>query len=999
MIVLYMRFNLTLFLSLIFTSILSAQVDLDVSVYEAHANTALPEVKVVLKNPSIGYSSTKTSDARGKVSFYGVPLAGAFTVEVAETPEFYSAQKTDIALRSNTNASVALPLFRKKDVALNELVVVGSTKINARNAEVSSELRQKELEKLPVEGRDITRALYRLPNVVQATGFYPEAPNVSINGSNSLFTNYLIDGMDNNEQFLGGMKFNIPVGFVKNINVLTNNFSTEYGNTANGVINVTSRSGSNECTGEAFVVTRPGAAVDATSPYAQRDLSGNQVKDGFQRYQAGFGLGGALQKDKTFYYINAEYTRDIKDNLLNSPALGVNETVRGENNFSYISAKIDHNWSSRFRSSIRGNLGIVNIARQGGGLDGGVAFPSTANFQDRNSALFASQNTYIGDHFKSETNVQYSRFRWNYARASNVNSPDVTVLDPSGITAAVLGHPGYLFDATENTVQAQQKITVYRNLHTFKAGVEVMSANHGLLGGGNPNGSYTVQLNQAQLATVQALRKGSALSINDIPADVQVLAYNVELRPASFGTTQNIYSAYVEDAYAVTKRLNLTLGLRYDYDNLSKGGGDKGDYNNLAPRFSFNYKLSANSSLRGGYGVFYDKILYTVYSDALQQNTTDADYKRELQALKDKGILPANTDLSKITFDGNIGASANNVAYLHGPSFAELQADRAHAFSGERRILNPNGYQNPYTHQFSLGYQKQIDETHLFYVDVVHNESRNLFRLRDLNAPSAYPLDNPANVIVRTQAQADATRPVAIQAGGYAIIGADTVRGVARNVVVSETAGKSRYSALSLNFQKDRGSDNFAYRITYTLSKLENNTEDVNFKAMDANNFDKEWAPGINDRTHVINGILTYFPLKKLSFTVAALLQSGQPINRIPDATIYGTTDLNGDGRSFGDAYVGNSDRQPGESRNSDRLPWSSTFDLAGEYAFATGAHGNLIIRADVFNLFNAANLSGYSNNATQSNQVQVGPASSGLLVRRNASAPRQIQFSLRWAF
>jgi hypothetical protein len=132
---------------------------------------------------------------------------------------------------------------------------------------------------------------------------------------------------------------------------------------------------------------------------------------------------------------------------------------------------------------------------------------------------------------------------------------------------------------------------------------------------------------------------------------------------------------------------------------------------------------------------------------------------------------------------------------------------------------------------------------------------------------------------------------------------------------------------------------------------------------------------------------------------VAALLQSGQPINRIPDATIYGTTDLNGDGRSFGDAYVGNSDRQPGESRNSDRLPWSSTFDLAGEYAFATGAHGNLIIRADVFNLFNAANLSGYSNNATQSNQVQVGPASSGLLVRRNASAPRQIQFSLRWAF
>lgn len=115
--------------------------------------------------------------------------------------------------------------------------------------------------KLPVEGRDITRLLYRLPNVVHATGFYPEAPNVGINGANALFTNYLIDGMDNNEQFLGGMKFNIPIGFVQNINALTNNFSTEYGLTGNGIINITSRSGSNETSGEAFVVTPPGSVV------------------------------------------------------------------------------------------------------------------------------------------------------------------------------------------------------------------------------------------------------------------------------------------------------------------------------------------------------------------------------------------------------------------------------------------------------------------------------------------------------------------------------------------------------------------------------------------------------------------------------------------------------------------------------------------------------------------------------------------------------------------
>jgi hypothetical protein len=136
-----------------------------------------------------------------------------------------------------------------------------------------------------------------------------------------------------------------------------------------------------------------------------------------------------------------------------------------------------------------------------------------------------------------------------------------------------------------------------------------------------------------------------------------------------------------------------------------------------------------------------------------------------------------------------------------------------------------------------------------------------------------------------------------------------------------------------------------------------------------------------------------------LNVTVAALLQSGQPINRIPDALLYGTTDLNGDGRSFGDAYVGNSDRTPGESRNSDRLPWSKTIDLSASYNLNFKSSKSLEIRADVFNLLNTVNLSGYSNNATQSNQIQVGPASSGSFVARNAAPPRQFQFGLTYKF
>src|SRR5690606_21492133 len=102
-------------------------------------------------------------------------------------------------------------------------------------------------------------------------------------GANGLFAQYLIDGLDNNENFLGGPKFPISTGAASDVTVLASAYSVEYGRTGNGVVNVTSRSGSNEWYSELFYLVRPGASVDASSPFAGRDLSGNAVQDGFRR--------------------------------------------------------------------------------------------------------------------------------------------------------------------------------------------------------------------------------------------------------------------------------------------------------------------------------------------------------------------------------------------------------------------------------------------------------------------------------------------------------------------------------------------------------------------------------------------------------------------------------------------------------------------------------------------------------------------------------------------
>jgi hypothetical protein len=982
-----------------------AQVGLLVSTTTSQ-NNGISGIPVLLENTRLGLRDSVVTDSRGQARFTGLTTTSGWRVSALGNDDFQQTNSVAVVLRANTISTVQLVLRPVKS-ASTEGVVVTATSINTIDAEVSAQLSEATLRALPVEGRDITRALFRLPNVSQATGFFTEAPNVSINGANSLYTSYLIDGMDNNENFLGGQRFAMPVGFTQNISVLTNNFSVEYGNTANGVVNITTKSGSNTVEGEVFYLTRPGKITDGTSQFAQRDLSGNQVKDGFMRQQFGAGIGGAVVKDQTFFYVNLEQTFDVKDNLLTSPALGINATVPGQNSFTYASLKLDHHWNTDWQTSLRANLGATIIDFQGGGLTGGASFPSAGYTQNRDALNIALKNLYRGSTWLSETDVLYGTFDWNYANPLNPDDPQVIVQDPTGATAAILGGPGFTFQNIETTLQVQQKITLLWNNHTVKIGAGIKNSAFQLFGGGDPQGQYVVRLNEAQANAIRSQNRGAALGVRDIPLDVQVLNYNVELHPEQFSKTQQIISAFAEDVIAVSPELNVSIGLRWDYDNLSMGGSTSGDMNNIAPRVSANYKLTPSSSLSIGAGQFYDKILYALYSDARQFSSTGTGYRAQLQALKDRGLLPANTSIDAITNDGNFAASVPNVTYLNGPSGSQFQNQRQQAFSNELRILNPNGYANPYANQFSMGYQSQLTETLHLTANVMYNRSYNLFRIRNLNAPAPFNVD-PNNVRPRSTIEADASRilPITnvIDSAGrvvdrFWINGNDTLRGVARNIVMTESSGESEYAALTVVLHQDRGNTDFAWRATYTLSSLMNNTEDINFRAEDANRYDREWAPSVNDRTHIINAFGSWYCTDKLVFTVAALLQSGQPINRVADAAAFGTNDLNGDGSAFGDAYQGNTDRSPGESRNSDRLPWATTIDLAAQYTFPLFGSNNIELRLDVFNALNANNLSGYSNNATQSNQIQTGSLASGLLVRRNSAPPRQVQFGIRYIF
>ncbi len=984
------------------------QAGLQIAVIDAKTGTAVAGIEVVIENAAIGQRRVEHSNAQGMVRLDALTTAGTYVVSTNGSDQYESANAQPVALRSNFASSVILRLY---PAGASTIVVTGSravTGINTVNAEISASLSDKELQALPIEGRDVVGALVRLPNVVASTGFFPEAPGISINGSNGLDTNYLIDGLDNNENFLGGMKFPVPLGFTREVTVLANSYSVAYGRTPNGIVNFTSPSGSNEYHGEIYTLVRPGRPLDARSAFPRRDLSGNPVGESFERYQAGASISGPIARDKTFFYANFEYTRDYNQQIVDAPALGTVANVTGNNEFYLGSIRLDHRVNDDWTIGLRANIGRVTIDRPGGALGGGnVTFPSAGSDEDRFSTVVAATASYSGNDWNYDGAVQFSRFRWNYGKPKGPEGPQVAIQDQSGLTVGVVGHPGFVFNDLEETWQTTHRLQHALGSHRVSIGADLMRSDFALLGGGNPDGNFTVQLTPAQLAPLAG--NGLELSAGDVLAlNPAVINYSVELRPQSFGTGQTQLAFYVEDEWQISSKLTATLGVRWDYDSLTAKGGNGGDKDNFAPRLALNFRPDARSSFRFGAGLFYGKLSYGVISDALQRNTTATPFLAQLGQLQNLGIISQGTRLSDVTFDGNLTVSPACTSVAACPSPAEVQSLRDIASINEVRILNPDGYQSPYSLQLSGGYQYQATDTISLSADIIYSRSHNLVRLRDLNAPAPFTpnmanltdanitllrsqLDNAARFavaqslgLVRSQADADATRPVALVPGG------------ARQITVSETAGSATYRALNLQANKLRGDDFYAFRLSYTLAKLTNNTDDINFRASNANDFGADNGPSANDRRHVVSAVGFLYPVDGLTLTLAGLFQSGQPVNLVPDARIFGTQDLNGDGASFGENFVGNSDRYPGATRNSARLPWSASVDLGVRYAVPALA-GRLELSADVFNLFNANNESGFANAATTSNQVQFGGGAP--FVQRNAGPPRQFQFGAAWKF
>ena len=271
----------------------------------------VPGATVEARNLGTNFTKTLTTDSDGRFNFLQLP-PGRYTLTVSQQG-FSNAVQEDFPL--NVGQSLSL------NVSLQVTGVAGNVSINAiptvdtLKTESSSTLNENTVSNTPILGRKFEDLLTLTPGVSVVQG--PDGDEITFAGQRGVFNNVSLDGGDYNNGFfgeqVGGQRaaIDITLEAVQEFQVIATGASAEFGRTAGGIINVISKSGTNEFHGSAFYFQR----LEALSANAS---DGTPLTD-FNRRQFGGVIGGPIKKDKMFFFI--AYEQILED--LTRPGLSV----------------------------------------------------------------------------------------------------------------------------------------------------------------------------------------------------------------------------------------------------------------------------------------------------------------------------------------------------------------------------------------------------------------------------------------------------------------------------------------------------------------------------------------------------------------------------------------------------------------------------------------------------------------------------------------------------
>ena len=262
----------------------------------------IPGAKVTVTSVANGTARTGTTSDTGLVTF---PNLLPDVYEVSVTAPGFNTLKQQATVTVGTKVGLDLKLeVGKAETVVEVTGTSAAISVNTESQTIAQVLTTQQLNELPT----ITRNPYSL--IVTSGNVSEDDPSgrgamVAINGLRSAGTNVMLDGVANNDEFTASIGQTTPLDSVQEIGIITNNFTAEYGRADAGVINVTTKSGTNQFHGTVYEFNR-------VSDLASNSFNNNAygiTKPVFVRNQFGYSLGGPVKKNKLFFFSSTEWTR------------------------------------------------------------------------------------------------------------------------------------------------------------------------------------------------------------------------------------------------------------------------------------------------------------------------------------------------------------------------------------------------------------------------------------------------------------------------------------------------------------------------------------------------------------------------------------------------------------------------------------------------------------------------------------------------------------------
>jgi hypothetical protein len=723
---------------------------------------AVVGARVVATIAATGAARESKTDAEGRYRL--VELApGAYDVR-ASADGFAPEERANVSALAAQNVRLDFTL-RPAGVSATQTVSAATTEgsIDTARTVVGGTVALREIERLPVFTRSPLDLVFTLPGVTEeplsardaaedrdartrsnarSAATTPEEAGVfGLAGGPAYSNNVTIDGLDDNDDRAARERFQPSIEAVDEVQVITNQFSAEYGRASGGRVNLRTRAGTNQFRGRAFYFFKDESLGANTFFNNLRGLK----RLPSQEHDPGFTLGGPALRDRTFFFAAYEYqtvldstTIDALVPVLQNPLFPLPRPTtfagrRAEKTATSaasapaelapfvapvstplrnhtLTARVDHNFTQTHNGALLFQFGRSKNLRQfGGGLRLADALQGRTRDTD---AVAYTDNFVVSPRAVNQLRAQLSRLSPSTETAAAQSSPVVLVtindplsaddpLDRSGTLVAGASSAG-ASERRESRLQLQDTFTLLRGAHSLRFGADAQLIRSTFVDLTDASGTF------------------SFASAGDFLANAPS---RFRRRFQTTSRQRNAYTGlFAQDEWRLRPNLVVTFGLRHDEETIIR------DRNNFAPRVAAAYDPfgGGRTAVRFGAGVFYNRALLRTIDDfTLGQNRlvfdtdnlTDPSTGRAMTDAQRRAFIAAN-----LSFPETLSADSPLVR-----RFASPQTDFTRRLDPRLRI--------PESCQFNVGFERELTRGLVVEANFTFNRGAHLWREFNANAP------------------------------------------------------------------------------------------------------------------------------------------------------------------------------------------------------------------------------------------------------------------------